>query len=192
MKILIHACCGPCSLMPIKILRAAGHEVTACFVNPNIHPLSEYFRRREAMAEAAKALDVPVIWRDDVYNLSMWLAHVYTRNIAANPNGQRCAFCYASRLVITAQEAETRGFDAFTSSLLYSRHQRHDSIKEQGQLAAAQHAVPFLAHDFRPHWQEGIDASKELGLFRQNYCACIFSEEERFTNKIEKLKKSIE
>lgn len=187
MKILIHACCGPCSLMPVKILRSVGHEVTACFVNPNIHPLSEYFRRREAMAEAATALALPVLWRDDVYDLSAWLAHVHAQGIAANHDGARCAFCYHSRLRLTAQVAAEQGFDAFSTSLLYSRHQRHESIIEQGNKAAVEHSIPFLPHDFRPHWQEGIDASKELALFRQNYCACIFSEEERFMSKLRRM-----
>lgn len=190
MKVLLHVCCGPCSLMPVQVLREAGHEVTACFVNPNIHPLSEYFRRREAMAEAAQTLDLPVIWRDDVYDMSAWLAYVHAQGIAANPQGARCTFCYASRLVVTAQMASERSFNAFSTSLLYSRHQRHELIIEQGQLAGKEHSVPFLDCDFRPYWQQGIDLSKKLALFRQNYCACIFSEEERFAQKLAKLNKS--
>lgn len=186
-RVLLHACCGPCALMPIQVLRAQGHEVTVCFANPNIHPLSEYFRRREAMAQCAASLAVPVIWRDDVYNLSGWLRAAHDQDIAHNPDGARCAWCYGSRLLLTASVAVAEGFEAFTTSLLYSRHQRHESIRERGEWAAATTGLPFLYHDFRPHWQQGIDASKELGVFRQNYCACIFSEEERFTNKLLKL-----
>jgi len=187
--------------MSVKMLREAGHEVTGYFANPNIHPVSEYLRRREAMEQAASCLDMPVIWQDDVYNLSGWLAEVHSRGIAANPDGARCAYCYATRLTLTAATAQACGFDAFTSSLLYSRYQRHELIREEGEKAAALVAPPgqgepvktvdaaprFLYMDFRPGWQEGINISKEWGLYRQNYCACIFSEEERFGGKVARL-----
>lgn len=186
-RVLLHACCGPCMLMPAKALLEAGHEVTAYFANPNIHPLSEYFRRREAMAQCAEALHIPVIWQDDVYNLSGWLQAVHQRGIADNAEGARCRWCYETRLLLTASVAYERQFDTFTTSLLYSRHQRHNSIKESGHWAASTTGVAFLYADFRPFWQQGIDLSKELNVFRQNYCACIFSEEERFASKLIKL-----
>ena len=184
------------------MLRDAGHEVTAYFANPNIHPVSEYLRRREAMEQAASHLNMPVIWQDDAYSLSGWLAEVHARDIAHNPDGARCAYCYATRLTLTAVTAQTLGFDAFTTSLLYSRYQRHELIQQEGEKAAAlirsaggdsvqdkPQPVPpaFLYMDFRPGWQQGIDISKEWGLYRQNYCACIFSEEERFARKVHRL-----
>ena len=96
-KVLLHACCGPCSIMCIQSLRDEGYDVTGYFANPNIHPVSEYFRRREAMEQVAEQMDLPMLW------------------------------------------------------------------------------------------QAGIDRSKEMGLYRQNYCACIFSEYERFEKKLRKL-----
>ena len=188
MRVLLHACCGPCSIMSVKMLREAGHEVTAYFANPNIHPVSEFLRRSEAMQEAVRRLDLPVIWQYDVYSISGWLGVVYERGLAANPDGRRCAYCYASRLTLTAAAAREYGFDAFCTSLLYSRHQRHESIREEGERAEARvGGVKFLYMDFRPGWQEGIDLSKAWGLYRQNYCACIFSEEERFLKKVQRL-----
>lgn len=184
---LLHACCGPCFLMPVVRLREAGHEVTAYFANPNIHPLSEYLRRREAMQAVASSLDIPVIWQDDVYNLSGWLAYVHDQGIAANADGARCDYCYLSRLALTAAAARAHGFEGFTSSLLYSRHQRHERICAMAEEAARMAESSFHYVDFRPDWQEGIERSKELGVFRQKYCGCIFSEEERFIKKIEKL-----
>ncbi len=190
MRVLLHACCGPCSIMCVKMLRDAGHEVTAYFANPNIHPVTEYLRRREAMEQAAARLALPVIWQDDVYSVSGWIAAVHDLSIADNADARRCAYCYASRLTLTAAAAREHGFNVFSTSLLYSRHQRHELIKTEGEKAAER--VPgssFLYMDFRLGWQEGIDLSKAWGLYRQNYCACIFSEEERFLKKVQKLAK---
>lgn len=83
----------------------------------------------------------------------------------------------------------------FTTSLLYSRHQQHEAIREIGEAVSASgdyaaengHGAAFLYRDFRPCWQAGIDRSKEWGLYRQNYCACVFSEYERFERKLQKL-----
>ena len=72
-KVLLHACCGPCSIMCIQSLRDEGYDVTGYFANPNIHPVSEYFRRREAMEQVAEQMDLPMLWQDDVYDLPGWL-----------------------------------------------------------------------------------------------------------------------
>ena len=178
--------------MPVRALREAGHEVTGYFANPNIHPVTEYLRRREAMEAAAQAEHLPMIWQDDVYRLEGWLAAVHERGIAANAAGERCRFCYAGRLTLTAAAALSEGFDAFSTSLLYSRHQRHAIIREEGeraeQVVAGHPGAPvFFYADFRPHWQAGIDVSKDIGLYRQNYCACIFSEAERHAAKLRRL-----
>lgn len=192
-RVLLHVCCGPCSLMPLRVLREAGYEVTGYFANPNIHPVSEYLRRREAMQQVAGQEQLPMIWQDDVYNLPGWLGVVYQQGLAGNGEGGRCRYCYASRLTLTAGAAHAHGFDAFSTSLLYSRHQRHEMIHEEGRRAAERvqsqtsQGPTFLYQDFRPHWQTGIDRSKVMGLYRQNYCACIFSEAERHDKTLRKL-----
>jgi epoxyqueuosine reductase len=116
---------------------------------------------------------MPLLVRDD-YDLEEFLA-----NVAAAP-GERCGYCYTSRLRVSAQVAAEQGFQAFTSSLLYSRYQRHDDIRTAGEQAGLEHGVPFLYQDFRPGWQEGIRTSKELGLYRQQYCGCVYSERDRY------------
>ena len=183
MKILIHICCGPCAITPVETLRGMGHELTGFFLNPNIHPASEYLRRREAAAEASRRLDLPMIWRD-AYDLPAWLQGVsgLERNSPKHSN-PRCALCYAQRLEATAAAAASTA-DAFTSSLLYSRFQLHDRIAALGETAAQRHHVPFFYHDFRAGWQHGIDRSKAWGLYRQSYCGCIFSEQERFAGAL--------
>jgi epoxyqueuosine reductase len=173
MRILLHTCCGPCALYPLRTLRAAGHVVTGFFHNPNIHPYQEYCLRRDAVVRMAELESMPLIMEDD-YDLEGFLA-----NVAAAP-GQRCGYCYASRLRATARAAAEGGFDAFSASLLYSRYQRHDEIRELGEQFGSEFGVPFLYQDFRPGWQEGIRLSKELGLYRQQYCGCIYSEKERY------------
>lgn len=174
MKILLHICCGPCALYPLRTLRKAGHDVTGFFYNPNIHPYQEYARRLEAVREMAAREALSLIVRDD-YDLEGFLA-----SVAAAPE-KRCSHCYASRLEAAAVAATTgQGFDAFSSSLLYSRYQRHDEIRVLGEQAANNHGTAFYYEDFRPGWQEGIRLSKEMGLYRQQYCGCIYSEKERY------------
>lgn len=179
MRILLHTCCGPCTLYPLRTLRTAGHDVTGFFYNHNIHPYQEYVRRRDALLQMAELEALPLIMRDE-YDLEIFLG-----NVATQPD-KRCSYCYASRLRATAEAAVAEGFDAFSASLLYSRYQKHDEIRELGQKIGDEYGVTFYYEDFRPGWQEGIKLSKELGLYRQQYCGCIYSEMDRYLPKAKK------
>jgi predicted adenine nucleotide alpha hydrolase (AANH) superfamily ATPase len=176
MNILLHTCCGPCALFPLRQLRAAGHNVTGFFYNHNIHPYQEYVRRRDAAIDMAAQEALPLIIHDD-YDLEGFLA-----NVAAEPE-KRCSYCYSSRLRATAEASAKGGFDAFTAALLYSRYQKHDEIKALGEQLGKEYGIVFYYEDFRSGWQEGIRLSKELGLYRQQYCGCIYSEKERYLQK---------
>ncbi len=201
--ILLHVCCGPCAIVPVLRLRDQGHSVTALFVNPNIHPLSEYLRRREALVECSEKLGFTVIFRDDMWHLPTWLSAVAGKK---DSGAERCGYCYDTRLQATAQtlshvhsatqaqvaqEGEQGNnatpFTAFSSSLLYSCYQDHAQIVDAAQKAAAMHSVRFYYDDFRDEWQKGIDISKEMGIYRQAYCGCIYSESERYAKKLQKL-----
>lgn len=173
MKLLLHICCGPCALYPLRTLRAAGHDVTGFFYNHNIHPYLEYQRRLTAAREMASQEALPLIEQDD-YDLEGFLSAV-----ASEPEN-RCSYCYTSRLRATAAAAAQNGFEAFSASLLYSRYQKHDEIKTAGENAGEEFGVHFHYQDFRPGWQEGIRLSKELELYRQQYCGCIYSEKDRY------------
>lgn len=177
MRILLHTCCGPCALYPLRTLRAAGHDVTGFFHNHNIHPYQEYILRRDAVVQMAEQESMPLIMQDN-YDLEGFLA-----NVAAAPD-KRCSYCYASRLRATARVAVEQGFEAFTASLLYSRYQRHEEIRELGEQISSELGVAFHYQDFRPGWQEGIRLSKERGLYRQQYCGCIYSEKDRYLPKL--------
>ena len=194
MRILVHMCCGPCALMPLAALRQEGHQLGALFYNPNIHPLSEYLRRREAALATAQAealawhtADLP----HEGFALESWLqmaVEVMQEKQGQEAQEARCRMCYLVRLRQTAREAARLGYTAFTTTLLYSIRQKHDLLRETAQQAADEQGVDFVYRDFRPQWQEGIDRSKTLGLYRQNYCGCIYSEAERFSGKLNKLK----
>lgn len=173
MRILLHICCGPCALFPLRSLRAAGHDVTGFFYNHNIHPYQEYIRRRDSVVRMSELEGLHLIMRD-IYDVEGFLA-----NVAQAPE-RRCSYCYASRLSAAAKSAAEGGFEAYTASLLYSRYQKHCEIKELGERIGNKFGVAFHYDDFRSGWQEGIKLSKELGLYRQQYCGCIYSEKERY------------
>jgi epoxyqueuosine reductase len=176
LKILFHICCAPCAIYPVQELRAAGLDVTGFFDNHNIHPYQEYRRRLDAVAAYAEMNSLEVMYRE-AYRLEEFLAAV-----AAQPE-QRCSYCYASRLEKTAEAAAAGGFEAFSSSLLYSRHQNHEHIRQLGEQAGRKFGVHFHYDDFRRGWQEGIRLSKAMGLYRQQYCGCVYSEKERYSPK---------
>lgn len=176
MRVLIHICCANCLIYPLKVLQGEGYEVMGFFYNPNIHPYQEYQRRRGAVKEYEEKARFKVIYRDD-YDLEEFLRGVVFRE------HERCRFCHRLRLEATAHAAKHGKFDAFTSTLLHSRHQNHELIREIGEAVGTQQGVQFLYRDFRNGWHEGIEASKTLGLYRQNYCGCIYSEKERYLQK---------
>lgn len=177
MNILLHICCAPCAIYPVQELRAGGMSVTGYFHNPNIHPYLEYQRRLETVRKYAELVELEVIYRDE-YRLEEFLA-----NIAAN-SAERCLYCYASRLEAAAAEAVRLGFDAFTTSLLYSRYQKHDVIRNMGEQIGEKYGIIFHYADFRKGWQEGIAVSKKMELYRQQYCGCIYSEKERYYSQV--------
>lgn len=176
MKGLIHICCANCLIYPLKVLREAGWETTGFFYNPNIHPYQEYQRRLETLRGYETQAGLKMIYRDE-YDLEAFLRGVVYRE------HERCRYCYYSRLEATVQMAKSCGFEAFTTTLLYSKYQNHAVIKEIGESLAKQFSVPFYYEDFRKWWQEGVRESKATGLYRQQYCGCIYSEKERYWGK---------
>lgn len=176
MRILMHICCGPCASYPVPDLLQEGHELTAYFFNPNIHPYQEYERRREGMRTLLKHHGVPLLL-DAEYE-----PHIYLRQVV-NRENERCGLCYRMRLEKAARAAADGGFEAFTTSLLVSPYQKHEMIKSIGQEYAGKMGVPFFYRDWRPFYRETIKISRELGIYRQPYCGCIYSEWERYARK---------
>jgi len=173
--LLVHICCAPCACLPVRSLREEGYRIKAFFYNPNIHPFREYQRRRDAVAKWAEHEAVAVTYASG-YQLEEFLQGA----VPTHQAGERCRYCYQLRLDAAAAQAAAAGCPVFTTSLLISPYQKHDLIKELGQESAARHGVEFLYRDLRPLWRAGVALSKELDLYRQPYCGCIYSEKERY------------
>lgn len=185
MKLLLHMCCGPCSCYPVKKLRADGIEPVGWFFNPNIHPYTEWNHRLKTAKEFAEKVRLEIITEEN-YQLREFLSRALT---AEKEGGGRCKMCYTWRLGAAAKYAAENGYEAFTSTLFYSIYQQHELMKETAEYFAEKYGIKFYYEDFRPGWQEGIDISHELELYRQPYCGCIFSEEERYSKAIRKARK---
>lgn len=172
-KVLLHICCGPCATYPLPWLREQGYTVMGYFYNPNIHPYTEYVRRREALGEYARQVDLKVIV-DERYNPVEYFQAIAYRE------KKRCLFCYQMRLEQAAHIAKKGKFDFFTTTLLVSKYQKHNLIREVGEAVGEKYGVPFLYHDFREGFKDTVTRSREMGLYRQQYCGCLYSEMERY------------
>ena len=172
-KLLIHACCGPCAIYPVDQLRQEGNRLMGYFYPHNIHPYSECLRREDTLRAYAGKIDLEIIY-PDAYDLKAFLQKVAFREL------DRCTICYHERMQATAFMAKRGRFDGFTSTLLYSKFQNHDLIRSIGESVGRAQDIPFVYRDFRKGWKVGIQTSKTLGMYRQQYCGCIYSEAERF------------
>ncbi len=179
MKLLLHVCCAPCSTYTVTKLREQGIDVSGYFYNPNIHPYLEFKKRLDTLKEFAQLMDFDLLTEED-YGLTEYLHKVVFNE------KQRCSICYEMRLEKTAEQAAKSGADAFSSTLLYSRYQKHDNIVTICEKMAKKYGVKFYYDDFRLGWQEGIDKAIEMDLYRQPYCGCIYSEQERYDNRLKK------
>ncbi len=178
-------CCGPCSIYPLSRLIDNRIDVTGFFYNPNIHPYREFKRRIESTLQVADRFNVPVEV-DREYGLTDYLRRVVFHE------ENRCSICYDMRLEQAARIAATSGFDGFSTTLLYSRYQDHTALKNKGESWGEKYGIRFFYTDFREGWQYGIDQSIKHGVYRQPYCGCIYSEQERYDNRLKKrLKKRL-
>ncbi len=173
--ILIHICCADCFAKTLAGLRAEfgpDQAVRGLFANPNIHPLLEFRRRMKAVRVYTERDPVPVAY-DATYGLRPFCHAVHGHE--APP--ERCRICYRLRFGAAAAYARRVDAAAFTSTLVTSTHQDHALIRAEAGRAAEHAGVPFLYRDLRT-----AEAPARLvkGLYRQSYCGCVFSEEERY------------
>ena len=170
MKVLMHACCAPCSVYCVDTLRKEGIEPTIFWYNPNIHPYKEYEARRNCLIEYTKLVNINCIIKDE-YGLDE-----FCKNVANNIDARCTSYCYPVRLKETFEYAKENGYDTVTTTLLYSIYQKHDYIKRLMEKLSKEYGISFLYRDFRYGFWEGHEKAKELGLYMQKYCGCIFSE----------------
>lgn len=245
MKLMLHACCGPCSLEPSRILRERGHELTIFYANSNIAPDAEYRHRRETLRTWAEPEGIAV--QEGTYDQTEWQrtagrigeaalsearqkllkdrgesnqAHLESEegalfraaigdatekegrsvvsaacsgfgaygeltldeaaSLAVDPEKRaaRCRACYRLRLEEAARRAADQGFEALSTTLAVSPYQYTDIIYEELQRAAAQAGLQAVFEDFRPFYAQATRRSRELGMYRQNYCGCLISDTE--------------
>lgn len=176
MKLLLHACCGPCACYTAEKLLADGKAFDILYFNPNIHPYKEFKRRLNALRELCEKKRYKLIV-DKSYPLEDCV-----RGMLAEPT-IRCAYCYRVRMRYAASYAKENGYDAFSTTLLVSPYQKHELIIQMAEEAAKEFDIPFYYEDFRAGYQRGVDISLELELYRQPYCGCVFSERDRYEKK---------
>lgn len=182
MKTLLHICCAPCSVMCVDTPRNEGIEPVGYWFNPNIHPFTEYKQRREALKEYAEKTGLELVL-EDYYNLREFVINVTPEF------DSRCVYCYETRAEKAAEYAADNGFEAYTTTLLISPYQNHELLKEVFEKTGEKYGVRFLYRDFRPYFREGQQRAREMGIYMQKYCGCVFSEEERYNKKLFKNKK---
>jgi len=177
MKLLLHTCCAPCSVYCIETLRKEGIEPTLYWYNPNIHPYTEYKARRDCLIEYAKKINIKLIIEDE-YGLQD-----FCKNTINNLQSRCADYCYPIRLRKTFEYAKENGYDAVSTTLLYSIYQKHDFIKHYCEKLSNEFGIEFLYRDFRVGFWVGHEKAKEAGLYMQKYCGCVFSEEMRYYNR---------
>lgn len=171
-SLLVHVCCGSCLAAVLEPLRKAARRAFL-FYNPNIQPLIEFRRRLKAVQVVAERnrLDLRVNPRYD--------PKAFLRSIPWD-KPERCLACYRMRLAETARLAAEGGFDAITTTLLGSVHQDHEAVRRIAAEEAQARGLTLWYEDWRPLAATGHEEARRLSLYRQQYCGCLFSEQERF------------
>ena len=167
----MHICCAPCAVYPVRTFDGAG--ITGFYFNPNIHPRQEFLKRRDAVAEYSKKEGFEVIF-------SKHEPDIFLNTIdQSRERPQRCRLCWKMRLEKTAAYAAKNSFDAFATTLLISPYQDHLVIRAIGEETAAKTGVDFYYADFRIGFRQAQEEAKRLGLYRQKYCGCEYSQKEK-------------
>jgi hypothetical protein len=177
MNILLHICCAPCAIYPVESLKVAGHQLAGFFYNPNIHPYSEYLKRKSEVEKYASQSGINIIYADyDIENYFQYI--VYNESM-----DNRCPACWWMRLEKAAAFAKENGFEAFTTTLLGSPYQDQDMLKNMGEEIAKRFGLKFYFENFRQGFKEAHELAKSRGIYCQNYCGCLFSEKESIERK---------
>lgn len=169
--LLLHACCGPCSLEPVRLLREEGFDPVICWVNPNIQPAEEHDHRLRVLLDwAENVAKVPVI-------IGACDRDAWERGPArfGSDRPRRCRACYALRLAETCRIARREGFAHVSTTLAVSPYQLFDTCSEVLEKLARANGLTPVIRDFRPYYPEATRLSRELKMYRQNYCGCRFS-----------------
>lgn len=178
-KLLLHCCCGPCSMYPISFLKSKNTELDMFWFNPNIHPEFEWKRRLDNLRIVASYYNEELIEVGSSLE-SYWMDCQFLFSF-----NSRCEMCYDMRIDMVAEYCASHDYRAFTTTLLVSPYQNHEEIVRIANEKAKKYGTKFEYHDFRDGYRTGQDMAREIGLYRQKYCGCILSlEESKYRDKI--------
>lgn len=180
-RLLLHSCCAPCSSYVLEYL-SQYFEVTVFYYNPNIYPESEYTKRvleqQKLISEMRFKHPVTFIAgnydSEKFYNMARGLENV-------KEGGERCFKCYELRLREAAKIAKNGEYDFFTTTLSISPLKNAQKLNEIGMLLAEEYGIEYLLSDFKKKngYKRSVELSEQYGLYRQDYCGCVFSMKER-------------
>ena len=181
-RLLLHSCCAPCSSYVLEYL-SKHFEITVFYYNPNIFPESEYTKRILEQQTLIGEMKYPVSFiagnydKEKFYEMAKGLEHL-------KEGKERCFKCYALRLEETARLAREGEFDYFTTTLSISPMKNADKLNEIGTMLGRKYGVEYLQSDFKKKngYKRSIELSKEYDLYRQDYCGCVYSMQERKIN----------
>lgn len=180
-RLLLHSCCAPCSSYVLEYL-SEYFEITVFYYNPNIYPENEYYKRVEEQRMLIGKLNPshPISFLEGVYDREKFYRMAAGLE-QAREGGERCFRCYALRLREAAEKAKEGGFDYFTTTLSISPLKNAQKLNEIGLAAGEEIGVPYLVSDFKKKngYKRSVELSEEYGLYRQDYCGCQFSLENR-------------
>lgn len=173
MKLLLHTCCAPCAIYPVSEAKECRIDITGYFYNPNIHPESEYEKRKKEAEKYFRSKELDFISGE--YDMESYFDCI--SNHETQP--ARCWFCWHMRLKETVNFAKKHAFDAFTTTLLGSPYQNHEVIKNICETLSNKYIQNFYYGDFRVGFKKAHEKAKQEGVYCQNFCGCVFSRIER-------------
>ncbi len=190
MDLFLHTCCAPCLSGSRIQFEEEGFDITAYWYNPNIAPYTEYMKRLQTLQrylyldplKATEAQGYSYLSFDQKIIKEVYKGNIVCEAQLMNEEERkvRCRTCYRIRMEKTAEKAREAGFDSFSTTLLLSKHQDHEEIRSVCREVSSLCEMDFVYKDLRKSWKDSIRISKELNLYRQPYCGCIFSENERY------------
>lgn len=174
-KLLLHVCCGPCSSAVLELL-TKYFDITLYYYNPNIYPSEEYTKREQELHKVVSGLHMDVQVISEEYDPTVFYSLV--RGHEADPEGgERCKLCYHLRMEQAVKYAKEHAYDLFTTTLSISPYKHSDTLNEIGFDLEKEYGVPYLYSDFKKNngYLRSCQITRELGIYRQDYCGCVFS-----------------
>lgn len=185
MKVLLHACCGPCSIEPARLLLEQGHDITIAYLNSNIDDSHEYKKRLDTLLAWADNEGIEVV--EGIYDPKQWNTVIAQHWHEGDDRALRCQACYRFRFGELAQMAAEGGYDAIGTTLSVSPYQYTQLIEEMlNQAAAPYPELTVLFTDYRPYYPAATQKSRDLEMYRQNFCGCHWSSVEAAEERVER------